>query len=215
MSIAGAEDDDDEGEISTEERKEICAGATLMATYAYTRNPDIPIGKEIDLQHWDTLVFKGEHPENEHWRLVEYRNGQVGYAPVAFLVVILDTAEEEEESDATKKGQENSTEENRIGQEGERRKNYSAAVIGGIKRKLTIFVGDSIVRKTDARLSKGQDVVVFSTGSKNRACDRESRADHGKRKWRVHTGTHRDEQRRQGRNNSNIGEEQEPTEEDK
>ena len=59
------------------------------------------------------------------------------------MVVILDTAEEEEESDATKKGLENGTEENRIGQEGERRKSYSAAVIDGIKRKSRIFVGDS------------------------------------------------------------------------
>ena len=40
------------------------------------------------------------------------------------------------------------------------------------------------------------------TGSKNRACDRESREDHGKRKWRDHTSTRRrDEQHRQGRNN--------------
>ena len=136
------------------------------------------------------------HAENEHWRLVEDRNGQVGYAPAAFLVVILDTAEEEEESDATKKGLKNGTEENRIGQEGERRKSYSAAVIDGIKRKSRIFVGDSIVRKTDTRLSKEEDVVrsVF-TGSKDRACDRESREDHGKRKGRDHTGSHRDEQR--------------------
>ena len=151
--IAGVED---EGEIRTEERKEICAGATLMATHAYTRNPERPIGKEIDLQQWDTLVFKGEHAENEHWRLVEDRNGQVGYAPAAFLVGILDTAEEEGKIDATKKGQDNSTEETRIGQEGERRKCYSAAVIDGIKRKSRIFVGDSIVRKTDTRLSKGR-----------------------------------------------------------
>ena len=134
--ITGVED---EGEIMTEERKEICSGATLMATHAYTRNQESPIGKEIDLQQWDTLVFKGEHAENEQWRLVEDRNGQVGYAPAAFLVVILDTTAEEEESDAIKKGQENSTEDNqigeRIGQEGERRKSYSAAVIDGIKRK--------------------------------------------------------------------------------
>ena len=85
--------------------------------------------------------FQGEHTENEHWRLVEDRNGQVGYAPAAFLVVILDTTAEEEESDATKKGQANSTEENRIGQEGERRKSYSAAVIDGIKRNATIYLG--------------------------------------------------------------------------
>ena len=52
------------------------------------------------------------------------------------------------------------------------------------------------------------------TGSKNRACDRESKADHGKRKWRVHTDTHRDEQCRQGTDNSDRGEVQEPTEED-
>ena len=98
--------------------------------------------------------------------IVEDRNGQVGYAPAAFLVVILDTAEEEEESDATKKGLENSTEETRIGQEGERRKSYSAAVIAGIKRKSRIFVGDSIVRKTDTRLSKEEDVVVCLPGAR-------------------------------------------------
>ena len=106
---------DDEGVIRIEERKEICVGATLMATHAYTRNPEIPLGKEIDLQQWDTLIFKGEHAENEHWRLVEDRNGQVGYAPAAFLMVILDTTAEEEESSATKKGLENSTDENQIG----------------------------------------------------------------------------------------------------
>ena len=66
--ITGVED---EGEIRTEERKEICSGATLMATHAYTRNPESRIGKEIDLQQWDTVIFKGEHTENEHWRLVE------------------------------------------------------------------------------------------------------------------------------------------------
>ena len=166
-TITGVED---EGEIRTEERKEIWSGATLMATHAYTRNPESPIGKEIDLQQWDTLVFKGEHAENEHWRLVEDRYGQVGYAPAAFLVVILDTTAEEEESDATKKGQENSTEDNqvggRIGQEGERRKSYSAAVIDGIKRNATIYVGDSIIRKTDSRLSKGEDVVVCLPGAR-------------------------------------------------
>ena len=137
--ITGVED---EGEIRTEERKEICAGTLLMATHAYTKNQESPVGKEIDLRQWDTLIFKGEHAENEHWRLVEDRNGQVGYAPAAFLVVILDTTAEEQERDATKKGQGNSTEDNRIGgrigQEGERRKSYSAAVIDGIKRNTTI-----------------------------------------------------------------------------
>ena len=67
---------------------------------------------------------------------------------------------EEEENDATKKGQENGTEENRIGQEEQRRKSYSVAVIDGIKRKSRIFVGESIVRQKDSRLSNVGDVVV-------------------------------------------------------
>ena len=57
-------------------------------------------------------------------------------------MVILDTTAEEHERDATKKGQGNSTDDNRIGgrigQEGERRKIYSVAVIDGIKRNATI-----------------------------------------------------------------------------
>ena len=56
-----------------------------------SKNQESPVGKEIDLRQWDTLIFKGEHSENEHWSLVEDRNGQVGYAPAGFLVVILDT----------------------------------------------------------------------------------------------------------------------------
>ena len=69
--------------------------------------------------------------------------------------------------------------------------------------------GTTIVRKTDTILSKGH--CIFFIGSKNRACDVESRADHGMRKWRDHTSTRRDEQRRQRRNNIDSGEVQEPT----
>ena len=38
-------------------------------------------------------------------------------------------------------------------------------VIDGCKRTSTIYVGDSIVRKTDTRLSKGKDVVVCLPGA--------------------------------------------------
>ena len=62
-------------------------------------------------------------------------------------------------------------------------------------------MGYSIVRKTDTILSRGGRSSLF-TWSKNRACDGESRADHGKMIWRFHTGTHRDEQHGQGRNYS-------------
>ena len=47
-----------------------------------------------------------------------------------------------------------------------RRKSYSAAVIDGIKRNSRIYVGDSIVRKTDIRLSKEEDVVVCLPGAR-------------------------------------------------
>ena len=64
--ITGVED---EGEIRREVTKEICAGATLMATHAYKRNPESLLGKEINLQQWDKLILKQEHAANEHWRL--------------------------------------------------------------------------------------------------------------------------------------------------
>ena len=83
------------------------------------------IGKDIDLQQWDTLIFKGEHAENEHWRLVEDRIGQNWTSRIRTRGIPggHHTTADEGESDATKKGQETSTEENRIGgwigQEGE------------------------------------------------------------------------------------------------
>ena len=96
-----------------------------------------------------------------HTRL---RGRTLGYAPVAFMMVILDNTVDEEESDATRKGKDDSTEEANIegwlGQEGEQTKSYSAAVIDCIKRKSRIFVGDSIGRKPDSRLGKWDDVVV-------------------------------------------------------
>ena len=91
--------------------------------------------------------------------------GQVGYVPVAYLMIIVDETHQEEENDTNRRdGHEKRADGTKIGgemgQDGERRKKYSAAVIDGIKRKSRIFVGDSIVRKTDSRLNKGEDVVV-------------------------------------------------------
>ena len=96
-------DIEDEEESRTEE-KEKCSGTSIMTTHALTSNPESIVGKEIYLRQWDILVFNGEHVENEHWWIVEDGNGQVGYAPVAFLVVITYTTVEEDKSDATKKG---------------------------------------------------------------------------------------------------------------
>ena len=53
-----------------------------------------------------------------------------------------------------------------MGRDGERRKTYSAAVIDGIKRNSTIYVGDSIVRKTYSTLNKDEDIVVCLSGAR-------------------------------------------------
>ncbi|KAI0212506.1 Acetylcholine receptor subunit alpha-like 1 [Lamellibrachia satsuma] len=50
--------------------------------------------------------------------------------------------------------------------EGIERKSYSAAVIEGVRKRAREFVGDSIVRKTDRVLNKGDDVVVCLPGAK-------------------------------------------------
>ena len=50
--------------------------------------------------------------------------------------------------------------------EGIERKSYSAAVIEGVRKRARVFVGDSIVRKTDRVLNKGDDVVVCLPGAK-------------------------------------------------
>ena len=53
--------------------------------------------------------------------------------------------------------------------EGIHRKSYSEAVIEGVRKRARVFVGDSIVRKTDRVLNKGDDVVVCLPGAKIKA----------------------------------------------
>ena len=50
--------------------------------------------------------------------------------------------------------------------EGIERKSYSAAVIEGVRKRARVFVGDSIVRKTDSVLNREDDVVVCLPGAK-------------------------------------------------
>ena len=50
--------------------------------------------------------------------------------------------------------------------EGIHRKSYSDAVIEGVSKKARVFVGDTIVRKTDRVLNKGDDAVVCLPGAK-------------------------------------------------
>ena len=50
--------------------------------------------------------------------------------------------------------------------EGIQRKSYSEAVIERVRQRARVFVGDSIVRKTDRVLNKGDDMVVCLPGAK-------------------------------------------------
>ena len=90
----------------------------------------------------DTLVYLMEHDDNESWWLAEDVKGQVGYVPAAYLMIILDETQHEEES--RKEGHDKSTDGTKIGgemgQDGERKKTYSAAVIDGCRRTSTIYV---------------------------------------------------------------------------
>ena len=117
------------------------------------------------------VVYLMKHDDNEHWWLVEVGKGQVEYVPAAYLMIIIDETHQEEENDTNRRdGHERRADGTNIGgemgQDGERRNKYSAAVIDGIKRKSRIFVGDSIVRKTDSRLNNGEDVVVCLPGAR-------------------------------------------------
>ena len=50
--------------------------------------------------------------------------------------------------------------------EGIHRKSYSEAVIEGVRKRARVFVRDSIVKKTDRVLNKGDDVIVCLPGAK-------------------------------------------------
>ena len=151
------------------DRKEIRTGMQILATQEYKKNLDSPVGEELDFKQGDTLVFLMEHEENKPWWLVDDGKGQVGYVPVAYLIE--ETLQEEESDTTRKEGHEKSTDGMEIGrekgQDGVSRKSYSAAVIDGIKRNSTIYVGDSIVRKTDSTLNKDEDYRSLFAGSEN------------------------------------------------
>ena len=170
-------DIESEGEHGTEEvetgrqlldGKGLRPGTQMLATHSYKKNPNGPVGHELDLEEGDTLVYLMEHDDNESWWLAEDVKGQVGYVPAAYLMIILDETLHEEEN--RKEAHEKRTDGTKIGGEmgldGERRKSYSAAVIDVCERTSTIYVGDYIVRKTDRRLGKGKDVVVCLPGAR-------------------------------------------------
>ena len=66
--------------------KGIRLGTQMLATHRYKKNPDDPVGNELDLSEGETLVYLMKHDNNDHWWLAENVKGQVGYVPAAILL---------------------------------------------------------------------------------------------------------------------------------
>ena len=84
-------------------RQLIRSGTQFLATHRYEKNPDGPVGNELDLNEGDTVVYLMKNDDNEHWWLVEDGNGQVGYVPAAYLMIIVDETHQEEENDTDRR----------------------------------------------------------------------------------------------------------------
>ena len=133
-----------EGEDTS--RQLIPSGTQFLATHRYEKNPDGPVGNELDLNEGDTVVYLMKHDDDEHWWLGDVLKGQVGYAPAANLMIMIYETHQEEENDTNRKdGHEKRTDGTNIGgemgQDGERRKKYSAAVIDGRQTDRVILLG--------------------------------------------------------------------------
>ena len=111
----------------------LCSGAPILAKKSYKKNPDSLMGKELDLQQGDVLSYIMEHEDNEHRWLAEDNKRQMGYVPVAYVMIIMDETVQDGGGDKTgKERQDKSTDGTKTGREmgrdGERRNTYSAAV---------------------------------------------------------------------------------------
>ena len=74
-----------EGEHGTEEEetgrqlleaKGLRPGTQMLATNSYKKNPNGPVGNELDLEEGDTLVYLMEHDDNESWWLADDVKGR-------------------------------------------------------------------------------------------------------------------------------------------
>ena len=50
----------------------------MLATHSYKKNPNGPVGNELDLKEGYTLVYLMKHDDNESWWLAEDVKWQVG-----------------------------------------------------------------------------------------------------------------------------------------
>ena len=75
--------------------KRIRPGSQMIATHDYKKNPESPVGNELDVNEGDTLVYLMTNENNEHWWLAEDGKGQMGYVPATYLKIIRDVTRQE------------------------------------------------------------------------------------------------------------------------
>ena len=183
-----------EAEGETEREEGYMFWDMIMATHAYTKNPESPLGNEIDLRRWVALVFKGEHVASEHSWLVEYTNGiDDGYL------------RQDSRGRANRRYQERKREQVGLQRKhewtgGRTKEEMFSGMIDGIKRKSRVSVGDSMVGKTDSRLSEGEDVVVYLPEARiEHVTERIEQVMGAGKGGSVLCSSHRDEQHGEGR----------------
>ena len=87
--------------------KRIRPGAQMLVTHDYKKNPESPVGNELDVNEGDTLVYLMTNEDNEHWWLADDGKGQVGYVPATYLKIIRDVScQERKATPPGKKGME-------------------------------------------------------------------------------------------------------------
>ena len=72
-------------------------GTQMLATHRHKKNPDGPVGNELDLSEVETLMYLMKHDDNDHWWLAENGKGQLGYVPASYLMIIIDETLQEED----------------------------------------------------------------------------------------------------------------------
>ena len=51
--------------------QKLCSVAPTLAKKSYKKNPDSPMGKELNLQKGNVFSYTVDHEDNEHWWLAE------------------------------------------------------------------------------------------------------------------------------------------------
>lgn len=60
----------------------------MIAKYAYSANPDSPLGRELSVKKGDALSFLKSHQDNNSWWLAENIDGEIGYVPMSYMLLL-------------------------------------------------------------------------------------------------------------------------------